>query len=147
MVEKRVLDTGMSQKDVKKLQKALLSDLDIILSEKARVADQLRDCDKLLKPYVAEVKSYSGGGEMAFATLEKAEAKYREYMGKKKFRNGLNYGVLLYKWVVKDGEIVKELLDCEELSRDFTLDAELKEQALEKGLMTSDGKFTKRKHD
>lgn len=145
MVEKRVLDTGMSQKDIKALQKALLADLKFIQAEKDRVEVQLRDCDKLLKPYVAEVQSYSGGGEMAFAKLEKAEAKYREYRGKTYFRNGLNYGVLLYQWVVKDGEIVKELLDCEELSHSFYLSEDLKAQAMVKGLMTCDGKFTDRK--
>lgn len=74
------------------------------------IQKQLNVLDNLEKPYVAVVQSYSGGGRMAFKTLEQAEKKLEEYRGKTYFKNGLNYGVFLYKHN-EDGtkEMIKEI--------------------------------------
>lgn len=58
---------------------------------------QLKYIETLEKPYVACISSYSGGGQMAFKTETQARKKLEEYYGKKRFRNGLSYGVYLYR--------------------------------------------------
>lgn len=52
----------------------------------------------LEKPYVANVSAYSGHYSMQFKTEEQARKKLDEYATKIYFKNGLNYGVYLYKW-------------------------------------------------
>lgn len=91
-----------------KAERADLLDLKENLTRKLTdVEKRLTVLDNLEKPYVACVQSYSGGGKAAFKTLEQAEKKLEEYRGKKYFRNGLNYGVYLYKHL-EDGS--KEML-------------------------------------
>lgn len=126
-----------SDYDAKKL-KAMIADHTTNHNELIEMANKqeeiISDLKKLLKPYVAAVSSYSGGGEMAFATLDKAENKYREYRSKTYFRNGLNYGVYLYQWYLEDHKISRRLIKVERLNNPFSfyLPEDLKEQ--EEGL-------------
>lgn len=76
-----------------------------LLTRKAALEEELVEIEKQLvwinnleKPYVANVSAYSGHASMQFKTEEKARKKLEEYAGKQYFRNGLNYGVYLYKW-------------------------------------------------
>lgn len=81
---------------------------DLTLTELKRLnadADELRWViereferrNNLEKPYVAAISSYSGGGKMQFKTEEQARKKLKEYAGKTYFKNGLSYGVYLYR--------------------------------------------------
>ena len=79
------------------------------------VDKKLTYLDNMEKPYVACVQSYSGGGRAAFKTLAQAEKKLEEYRGKTYFRNGLNYGVYLYKYL-EDGS--KKMLKVIPLQKD-----------------------------
>ena len=107
---------------------AEIAELQTQVCEKEALVDEL---NKLLKPFVAVVYSYSGGGSMAFSGLDAATKKYEEYRSKKYFRNGLNYGVFLFEYVVVDGAIRRKLLLHKELSpRQFRLPEDLAEQVV-----------------
>lgn len=69
-----------------------------LLESLSYVEDQLILINNLEKPYVANVSAYSGHYSMQFNSEEKARKKLKEYAGKQYFKNGLNYGVYLYKW-------------------------------------------------
>lgn len=76
-----------------------------LLGRKNELLDEIEEIDyklyllnNLEKPYVVELSSYSGGSKAQFKTEEKARKKLAEYKGKKYFRNGLTYGVYMYKW-------------------------------------------------
>ena len=87
----------MSKLYIKEERERLLEEQEDLYVKLAKVDYQLEILGKMEKPYVACVQSYSGGGSMQFDTYEKALAKMEEYKGKEMFRNGLNYGVYLYK--------------------------------------------------
>lgn len=81
-------------------------------------ASQLAFITNLEKPFVANVSAYSGHYSMQFNTEQKARKKLNEYASKQYFKNGLNYGVYLYKWN-EDGS--KTLIESIPLGRkDFT---------------------------
>lgn len=80
------------------------------------VNKQLSHIDNLENPYVANVVGYSGQFSTKFKTEEKARKKLKEYASKPYFRNGLNYGVYLYKYR-EDG--TKEVLEAIPLQRQF----------------------------
>ena len=63
----------------------------------ADVDKKLTYLDNMEKPYVACVQSYGGGGSSSFKTLAEAEKRLEQYEDKQYYRNGLNYGVYLYK--------------------------------------------------
>ena len=88
---------------------------EILLARKSEIENELAEIDRKLtvianleKPYVANVSAYSGQYSMQFKTEAQARKKLKEYEGKKYFKNGLNYGVYLYKWN-EDG--TKDLLE------------------------------------
>lgn len=81
-----------------KLKKAELE------KQKASLEEQIHEVNKeitrlinLEKPYVANVSAYSGHYSMQFKTEAQARKKLDEYASKVYFKNGLNYGVYLYK--------------------------------------------------
>ena len=86
-----------------------------IESELEEIDQKLRIIKNLEKPYVANVSAYSGHYDMQFKTEEQARKKLNEYKGKLYFKNGLNYGVYLYKWN-EDG--TKTLLESIPVGRD-----------------------------
>lgn len=61
------------------------------------IDDKIRILTNLEKPYVANVSAYSGHYEMQFKTVEQARKKLDFYYSRDYFKNGLNYGVYLYK--------------------------------------------------
>lgn len=69
----------------------------------------------LEKPYVANVSAYSGHYSIQYKTEDQARKKLKEYASKQYFKNGLNYGVYLYKWN-EDGS--KTLLEMIPLGRE-----------------------------
>ena len=76
-----------------------------LLKRKSEIEEELRLINTQLtvignleKPYVANVSAYSGNYSMQFKKEEQARKKLNEYASKKYFKNGLNYGVYLYKW-------------------------------------------------
>lgn len=76
-----------------------------LLDRKSELEEELREINENLKliqnlekPYVANVSAYSGHYFMQFKTENQARKKLKEYAGKDYFKNGLNYGVYLYKW-------------------------------------------------
>ncbi|MCY7948034.1 hypothetical protein P8891_06175 [Bacillus atrophaeus] len=69
-----------------------------LLEEVKEIDNQLKVIENMEKPYVANVSAYSGHYSMQFKTEEKARKKLKEYESKSYFKNGLNYGVYLYKW-------------------------------------------------
>lgn len=97
----------MTTRQLKEERALLLAKKEELQALIADVDKKLTYLDNMEKPYVACVQSYSGGGSAAFKTLAQAEKKLEEYRGKKYFRNGLNYGVYLYKYL-EDGS--KEML-------------------------------------
>lgn len=126
MVDLTVKHTPADLKAQIKAIETEIAGLKIQLIEKESVVDEL---NKLLKPFVAVVYSYSGGGSMAFSGLDAATKKYHEYRSKKYFRNGLNYGVFLFEYVVVDGAIRRKLIQHEALAdRMFRLPEDLAEQ-------------------
>jgi hypothetical protein len=76
----------------------LLEMRDNLRKELNDIEDLIIVMENLQKPYVANVYAYSGHYSMQFETEEKARKKLQEYAGKTRFKNGLNYGVYLYKW-------------------------------------------------
>lgn len=66
--------------------------------ELKRINQQLVIAENLEKPFVANVSAYSGHYSTQFKTEEQGRKKLKEYAGKTYFKNGLNYGVYLYKW-------------------------------------------------
>lgn len=93
-----------------------------LLKKRTNLENELKDIERELeiinnmqKPYVANVSAYSGHYDMQFETEEKARKKLEEYAGKLYFRNGLNYGVYLYKWN-EDG--TKTLIEERPIGRD-----------------------------
>ena len=92
-----------------------------LLTRKTALEEELENINKQLviienleKPFVANVSAYSGHYSMQFKTETQARKKLQEYAGKRYFRNGLNYGVYLFKWN-EDG--TKALLDSIPLGR------------------------------
>lgn len=82
-----------------------MNDKEYLLARKEELKQSLADIEILLnlidnleKPYVANVSAYSGHYSTQFKTEEQAKKKLEEYASKRYFRNGLNYGVYLYKW-------------------------------------------------
>jgi hypothetical protein len=63
-----------------------------------QIDQQLYILTNLEKPYVANVSAYSGHYSMQYKTEFQARKKLNEYASKQYFKNGLNYGVYLYKW-------------------------------------------------
>lgn len=111
------MKTEKEKKAYIKEQRSILEETKNNLMEKLTELEvKLTILDNLEKPYVAVVQSYSGGGQMAFKTLEKAEAKLEEYKNKTRFKNGLNYGVYLYEHL-EDGN--KKLLKVIPLQSKF----------------------------
>ncbi|AGR46617.1 hypothetical protein vBBak6_064 [Bacillus phage v_B-Bak6] len=99
--ERKVISIGgikLKKKEIRLHRQILLAERQKIENELHRVDGKLLLLDRLEKPYVAEVSSYSGGGSMSFATEAAARNKMIEYYNKKYYRNGLNYGVYMYKW-------------------------------------------------
>lgn len=92
----------------------LLQKKESLESELVNVERQLVLLERLQKPYVANVSAYSGHYSMQFKKEEQARRKLSEYASKTYFRNGLNYGVYLYKWN-EDGS--KTLLESIPLGR------------------------------
>lgn len=123
-----------SSKELKKMIVEHNKKYDELIKLANEQKEAIYDLKRLLKPYVAAVSSYSGGGEMAFDNLDKAENKYCEYRSKMYFRNGLNYGVYLYQWYLEDHKISRRLIKVERLNNPFSfyLPEDLKEQ--EEGL-------------
>lgn len=111
------MKTEKEKKAYIKEQRNILEETKNTLMEQLNeVEAKLTLLNNLEKPYVAVVQSYSGGGQMAFKTLEKAEKKLEEYTSKDKFKNGLNYGTYLYKHL-EDG--TKKLLKVIPLQSEF----------------------------
>lgn len=79
----------------KKLLQNKKLDLLALINE---VEEELKKLSRLEKPYVASVDAHSGHYESSFNTEEKARKKMEEYSRKQYIKNGLNYGVYLYKW-------------------------------------------------
>lgn len=88
---------ALTNKQLKEERALLLAKKEELQALIADVDKKLTYLDNMEKPYVACVQSYSGGGSASFKTLAQAEKKLEEYHDKKYFRNGLNYGVYLYK--------------------------------------------------
>lgn len=95
---------------------------DELLQRKTELENELKDIENKLyiienleKPFVANVSAYSGHYDMQFNTEDQARKKLNEYKSKLYFRNGLNYGVYLYKWN-EDGS--KTLLEYHPVGRD-----------------------------
>lgn len=78
------------------------------------IENQLEVIKNFEKPYVANVSAYSGNYSMQYKSEKNARAKLKEYATKTYFKNGLNYGVYLYKWN-EDGS--KTLLESIPLGR------------------------------
>ena len=90
----------MDKKEIKKKKLETLQRKSILEKEIFELDKELVKLTNLEKPYVANVSAYSGHYSLQFATEEAARKKYVEYKSKKYFKNGLNYGVYLYKWEV-----------------------------------------------
>lgn len=82
--------------------------------ELKNINKQLIQVENLEKPFVANVSAYSGHYSTQFKTEEQARKKLNEYKSKQYFKNGLNYGVYLYKW---NTDQTKELLEVIPLGR------------------------------
>ena len=95
-------------------KESLLKRKEELENELIDIESKLRVINNLEKPYVANVVAYSGHSSMQFKTEKAARRKLNEYASKQYFRNGLNYGVYLYKWK-EDG--TKELLEVRPLGR------------------------------
>jgi hypothetical protein len=98
-----------------------MTNKEYLIARKADLQQEIEDINQKLtiienmeKPYVANVSAYSGHYSVQFKTVEKAIEKLKEYASKQYFRNGLNYGVYLYKWN-EDGS--KTLIDYTPLGR------------------------------
>jgi hypothetical protein len=98
----------MDKKEIKKKKLETLQRKSILEKEILEIDKELEKLTNLEKPYVANISSYSGHFSMQFATEDAARKKYEEYKSKKRFKNGLTYGVYLYKFEV-DG--TKTLLE------------------------------------
>ncbi|KON87417.1 hypothetical protein AF332_11660 [Sporosarcina globispora] len=92
----------------------LLNRKEALELEIQNIEKQLRVMTNLEKPYVANVSAYSGHYSMQYKTEAQARKKLNEYAAKTYFKNGLNYGVYLYKWN-EDGS--KTLLESIPLGR------------------------------
>ena len=77
----------------------LLARKEEIQAELSEINRKLATLDKLDKPFEACVHGYSSPGisSTSWKTEEQARKKYDEYLGKTYFRNGLIYGVILYR--------------------------------------------------
>ncbi|WP_270813899.1 hypothetical protein [Exiguobacterium sp. CinTr1] len=129
MVDLTIQHTPEELKAQLKAVETEIAGLKIQLIEKESLVEEI---NKLLKPFVAVVYSYSGGGCMAFSSLDAATKKYHEYRSKKYFRNGLNYGVFLFEYVVVDGVIRRKLIHHKALApRSFRLPEDLAEQVID----------------
>jgi hypothetical protein len=76
-----------------------------LLKRKNELENELQEIERKLtilenleKPYVANVSAYSGHYSMQYKTEAQARKKFCEYASKEYFKNGLNYGVYLFKW-------------------------------------------------
>lgn len=99
-------------------KKTLLTKKTALEEELETINQQLVLIENLEKPFVANVSAYSGHYSSQFKTEAQARKKLNEYAGKNYFRNGLNYGVYLYKWN-EDG--TKTLLESIPVGKkDFT---------------------------
>lgn len=76
----------------------LLAKRDSLNQELIDVHNELTLINNLQKPFVSNVSAYSGHYSMQYETEDKARKKLKEYASKTYFKNGLNYGVYLYKW-------------------------------------------------
>lgn len=93
---------GMSTSQLKEKRALLVAKKEELQRLIADIDKELTYLDNMEKPYVACIQSYGGGGSSAFKTLAEAEKRLEEYEDKKYYRNGLNYGVYLYKYL-EDG--------------------------------------------
>lgn len=87
----------MSTSQLKEKRALLVAKKEELQALIAEVDKELTYLDNMEKPYVACVQSYGGGGGSSFKTLAEAEKRLEQYQEKKYYRNGLNYGVYLYK--------------------------------------------------
>lgn len=88
----------MDKKELTIRKRILLSQKEEAEKELNRIDGELLKLDRLEKPYVAVVSAYSGTYSASFSKEEAARKKMNEYFGKRYFKNGLNYGVYMYKW-------------------------------------------------
>ena len=91
---------------------ALLKRKNELEKELNEIEEKLFVLENLEKPYVANVSAYSGHYQTQFKTETQARKKLSEYAGKKYFKNGLNFGVYLYKWE-SDGSRIVAMSFCE----------------------------------
>jgi hypothetical protein len=103
------------------MKEVYMTDKKYLIARKAELEKEIEEIEYKLevminmeKPYVANVSAYSGHYSMQFKTVEKAIEKLNEYASKQYFKNGLNYGVYLYKWN-EDGS--KTLIDYKSVGR------------------------------
>lgn len=89
-------------------KKELLEAREELLLELAEIENQLLFLKNIEKPYVACIKTYHGNFSSQFKKEEQARKKLVEYKNKKYYKNGLNYGVHLFKWN-EDGS--KEIIE------------------------------------
>lgn len=107
----------MDKEKLKLEKQMLLSRKEELERELNLVEHQLTNIDRLEKPYVAVISSYSGGSSARFGSEKAARNKMNEYFSKKYFRNGLTYGVYLYKW---NEDLTKTLLEVKpKATKDF----------------------------
>mgnify|MGYP003499827159 CR=1 FL=1 len=89
-------------------KKELLEAREELLLELAEIENQLLFLKNMEKPYVACINSHHGNFSAQFKKEEQARKKLAEYKNKKYYKNGLNYGVYLFKWN-EDG--TKEIIE------------------------------------
>ncbi|WP_099301960.1 hypothetical protein [Bacillus sp. Marseille-P3800] len=94
--------------DYKTRQAEILNEIEVLESKLNKNRAKLVLLKNMEKPYVANVSAYSGRYSMQYKTEDMARKKLNEYAKKEYFKNGLNYGVYLFKWN-EDGS--KELLE------------------------------------
>lgn len=91
-----------------------------LLKKLENVEDSLRLLTNLEKPFVTVVHTYSGDKHYYtnFKTLEQAVKKFDEMVKKKRFKNGLIYGVYVFKYNQGGTE---ELLKSERKHKSFRM--------------------------
>ncbi|MGX1195797.1 hypothetical protein [Metabacillus sp. SLBN-84] len=92
----------------------LIDKAERLRQELNKTKEEIRRVEDLERPYVAAISSYSGGGESRFETEELARKKFTDYCMKDYYKNGLTYGVFLYK-LNEDG--TKTLLENHPMGR------------------------------
>jgi hypothetical protein len=98
----------MDKKEIKKKKLEVLLRKSVLEKEIFELDKELVKLTNLEKPYVANISSYSGHFSMQFPTEDAARKKYEEYKSKKRFKNGLTYGVYLYKFEVDETKTLLE---------------------------------------